>query len=138
MRRRDLQRLSEDRLRDAGVLLRARRYQAAYYLLGYSIECAVKACIARQFRANTIPDRGLVNSVYKHDLEELVGVAGLSSALKKARQADAEFEAKWNVVKNWKPDARYQRSIARRDAEDLHDAVSDAAHGVLQWLQRHW
>ncbi len=138
MRRRDLQRLSEDRLRDAAVLLRARRYGAAYYLLGYSVECAIKACIATRFRARTIPDRTLVNNVYQHDLERLLGVAGLDAAFARAWQVDRELEAKWNVLRRWKPESRYRASIARRDVLELYDAVGNPAHGVLQWVQRHW
>lgn len=138
MRRRDLQRLAEERLRDAAVLLRARRYGAAYYLLGYSVECAIKACIAKRFQARTIPDKGLVNSIYQHDLERLMTVAGLNSAFRQAQQSDSELAAKWIVVVNWKPEARYQRTIARRDALELHEAVGNPTHGVLQWLRRHW
>lgn len=130
--------MSEDRLRDAVVLLRARRYSAAYYLLGYSVECAIKASIAIQFRARTIPDRTLVNNVYQHDLERLLGLSGLDAEFAKARQSDRELETNWNLLKAWKPEARYRASIARREAEELYDAVGNPTHGVLQWLRRHW
>ncbi len=47
MNRSDLQNLATIRLRDAEVLLDNGRYDGAYYLLGYVIECALKACIAK-------------------------------------------------------------------------------------------
>jgi HEPN domain-containing protein len=57
-----LQELAELRLKDAEILLAAHRWDAAYYLLGYCIECALKACVARQFKERVVPDKKLVNS----------------------------------------------------------------------------
>ena len=65
--RSELKKLVERRLRDAHVLINGRRYESAYYIAGYAVECAIKACIAKQFKRNTIPDRRLVNETYKHD-----------------------------------------------------------------------
>lgn len=138
MRRSDFKKLAAMRLKDARALLRAQRYGASYYLAGYAVECALKACIAKQFRARTIPDRKLVESVYQHQLDDLVGVAGLRDTLNDERAADQDFEANWNLVKDWKPDRRYRTKATRQDAEDLYNAISDPANGVLQWLQRHW
>ena len=45
----NLQQIAEIRVRDAEVLLAAGQWDAAYYLPGYSIECALKACISKQF-----------------------------------------------------------------------------------------
>lgn len=64
MKRSELKRLAELRVRDALRLLRGRRYDACYYLAGYAVECALKACIAKQFRASTIPDLGRVKSIF--------------------------------------------------------------------------
>ena len=47
MNRSDLQLLSETRVEDAEVLLRAGRWATAYHLLGYAVECGLKACAAR-------------------------------------------------------------------------------------------
>lgn len=50
MKRSDLQKLARIRLKEAKVLLDNRQYSGAYYLSGYVIECALKACIAKQTR----------------------------------------------------------------------------------------
>jgi hypothetical protein len=47
MNRAELQRLAKERISDAKVLLAARHWSAAYYLAGYAVECALKACIAK-------------------------------------------------------------------------------------------
>ena len=45
--RSDLRNIARARLRDAEMLLRARRYDGAVYLCGYSVEIALKARICR-------------------------------------------------------------------------------------------
>ncbi|MCP5119377.1 MAG: HEPN domain-containing protein, partial [bacterium] len=47
MNRTDFQNLALERLDDAKVLLDGGRYNGAYYLSGYVVECALKACIAK-------------------------------------------------------------------------------------------
>ena len=64
MNRADLQRLARERIADAKVLLRARRWSAAYYLSGYAVECAIKACIARLTRAEEFPDKSFVDKCW--------------------------------------------------------------------------
>jgi len=130
--------LADVRIADATALLAARRYAACYYLAGYAVECALKACIAGRFRANTIPDRSEVNRSYSHDLEQLVTVAGLQSALARRRTEDADFDANWNLVKDWNVDHRYRLDITRKDAARLLSAVTDTEHGVLRWLSNYW
>ena len=48
--RKDLQELSKVRLREATALLNLGLFDGAYYLAGYSVECALKACIAKGTR----------------------------------------------------------------------------------------
>jgi hypothetical protein len=45
--RRDFKSLADLRIEDARLLLRSGRQQGAYYLCGYAVECALKACIAK-------------------------------------------------------------------------------------------
>lgn len=48
MNRATFQRISELRRSDAKALLTAGHYPEAYYLVGYAVECALKACVAKQ------------------------------------------------------------------------------------------
>ena len=75
------QQLAELRLNEAKLLFQEHQPSGAYYLAGYAIECAFKAIISAQFRANEIPDKALVNRVYTHDLADLIKLAGLESQL---------------------------------------------------------
>lgn len=95
----------------------------AYYLAGYAIECALKAVIAKRFRADEIPDKALVNEIYKHDLSKLLSLADLEAELNAARRADSELDRRWSIVKNWTEQARY--SIwTDKDATSIIDGVA--------------
>ena len=137
MNRNDLQDLSRLRLREAGLLLRNQRYEGAYYLTGYVIEAALKACIAKQTKRHEFPDRKTVNESYSHDLEKLVRVAGLHRSLDAETRQDKAFEVNWSVIKDWSEESRYERR-GKREAEDLYRAVTSRNHGVLRWIRRHW
>jgi HEPN domain-containing protein len=80
-RRADFKRLAELRLREAKVLLAKRYYAGAYYLAGYAVECALKACIAQRTRRYDFPDRKRGQDSHTHNLSQLVGVAQLQLAL---------------------------------------------------------
>lgn len=134
MNRTDLQRLAELRLREADHLLNAELYAGAYYLLGYSVECGLKACIAKQIRQYDFPDRRLINDSYTHNLETLLRLSGLREELR----ADPELDLNWTVVKDWSEQSRYELGISEVRARDLNDAINDAANGVLPWLRTRW
>jgi len=124
-------------VRDGETLFATKRYDACYYLAGYAVECALKACIARKFRANTIPDRNEVNRTYSHDLARLVEVAGLQVELER-RLDNAGFGENWNLVKDWRPDRRYELATTRGEARALLEAITDPQNGILVWLSKHW
>src|SRR5258708_26287810 len=81
MRRAVLQAIAQAKLDDALLLFQHRRFSNAYYLAGYAVEIGLKACIAKQISAETIPDKAFINDIFKHGLRELIGVAGLSAEL---------------------------------------------------------
>jgi len=126
------------RFEDAGTLLKSGRYAAAYYLAGYSIECAIKACIARQVKRYEFPDKGLVDRAYSHDLEKLIGVAGLATALKSDTKANKNLDLNWAAVKDWNTSIRYNVNVSRSQAEDFCSACFGRRDGVLSWVKKRW
>lgn len=136
LNRAKLKQLAETRLADAAILLRNRRFSAAYYLAGYSIECGLKACIARQTRRYDFPDKDRTLKSYQHKFSELVKLAGLNPQVESERDP-LGFGAYWNVVEQWSEQRRYD-VIAANDAKDMLRAISDPNHGVLRWLRRNW
>jgi hypothetical protein len=118
------------------VLLNNHKYSGVYYLSGYVIECALKACIAKQTKKFDFPDKKTVMDSYTHDLEKLVKVAKLEKQLKSLLN-DPDFSLRWSMVKDWSEESRYQ-THNRQEALDIYSAITDPNHGVLQWLQQHW
>jgi hypothetical protein len=124
------------KVKDARLLYDHKRYSNSYYLYGYAIEIGLKACIARQVSAQTIPDKAILSGFLDHQIGRLVGLAGLADALKNAKQTLA-FDSRWSVVAEWSVDARYDM-IDSVTATAMADAVEHGQHGVLVWLQLHW
>jgi hypothetical protein len=107
----------------------------AYYLAGYAVECALKSIIAMGFRANEIPDKSLVNSVYTHNLKDLLNLAELKGPLDEAMSESPDLRESWATVSNWSEHARYRTWTADAAATML-EAVGAADKGLLQWLQK--
>lgn len=138
MDRIQLQRLAELRLKDAEALLTVSHWAAAYYLLGYCIECALKACVAKQFRSHEVPDKKLVNSFYTHRLDELLTISGVKSQLETRAGTDSSFGINWNTVRDWNESVRYDLGVTEALARGMYEAVTDTASGVLPWLKTQW
>lgn len=135
--RNDLKTLTQARIDDAIILFQAGRSSSAYYLAGYSIELAIKVCISGLFQEGIIPDKGLVNATYSHDLEKLMNTAGLKPALQLKEREDEQFSAYWGIVSKWSEQSRYTVTDSITAAH-LITSIQDQEHGVLQWLKQHW
>ena len=136
MTRVDFQRLAKDRLSDATALLRLRRYGAAYYLAGYAVECAFKACIAKRTKRYDFPTRQRDRkNPYTHEFGTLAELAGLGESIRGNDQR--EFKRNWKVVTEWSPESRYTK-IERIRALDMVAAVGDEEGGILAWLKQRW
>jgi HEPN domain-containing protein len=100
MNRSDFQQLTELRVREAEVLLKEGYFDGAYYLLGYSVECALKACIAKQTKEYDFPpDRKAVEAIYKHNPNDLLKASTLEREQEEARRASSAFDANWKIRK---------------------------------------
>lgn len=138
MNRFDLQKMAEERVADARALLDAGRFQAAFYLCGYAVEYALKACIARQVREFDFPDRKVVNDSYVHDLTKLLSVARLAQLHQDEANHNKAFAANWTIVAQWSESSRYNAAITEADATDLFLAATDPIDGVLTWLKKYY
>jgi HEPN domain-containing protein len=135
--RKDLQALSRIRMNEAKGLLGLGLYDGAYYLAGYAVECALKACIAKKTNRHEFPDKKRADSSHTHSLSDLVRVANLEAARQELARSDPEFKENWDTVKLWSEQSRYGRHSAEA-AEDLVEAVCNRRHGVVAWIRLHW
>jgi HEPN domain-containing protein len=133
----NLESLAQMRLDDAKLLLQLNKASSAYYLAGYAVELALKACISKLFQPDTIPDKAFVNAIYVHKPSELLKVAGLAQEFDTDSKADPQLATNWVISCKWTEATRYEFH-SPLSAAALITAIGDPQHGVFQWLKKHW
>lgn len=118
-----LRRIARGRLKDAEVLLSARRYDGAVYLIGYAVEIGLKARICKTLKWAGYPSTAAEFKDYRsfqtHDLDVLLNLSGAEHKVK------ARYMVEWSVVATWDPNTRY-RPIGSAKAQDARDMVVSA------------
>lgn len=137
MNRADFQELSELRLRESRALLAAGFSDGAYYLAGYAVECALKACIAKRTHEHDFPEKKLVNDSHTHDLGKLLQLAELKIELEAAMQAAPAMQSSLDAVQDWSETSRYEKKTTQ-EAEELLQAIEDQTGGLLPWIKLRW
>ncbi len=139
MNRSDFQKLADLRIKEAKILLENKCFEGAYYLAGYAVECALKACIAKKTKRFDFPPKDkIVRELYTHNLEQLRKLAELPLNLEAKKKSMIQFELNWAVVKGWKEEVRYETEVDDKRANNLYSAITDKKHGVLSWLKKYW
>ena len=139
MNRPDFRNLALTRLQDAQALLAKRRFSAAYYLAGYAVECALKACVAKKTKRHDFPPEPdfVRRDCYTHDLERLLKTNGLDGIFRKRVTGDPSFAENWSIVQDWSEESRYDTHSAY-EAKRLLVAIVDATNGVLECIKPYW
>ena len=132
-----MQLLAEDRILDAQALLDASRWSGAYYLCGYAVECALKACIAKRISQHDFPDKELAVNSFTHNLFRLFDVAELKEDFEKAKAVSPVMERYWQEIKDWSERSRYDQNT-EADALLLFEAVTHPTDGVFAWIRDRW
>lgn len=137
--RSDFHQLADVRAAEAAALLAAGLWDGAYYLAGYAVECALKACVAKLTKGEEFPDKDRAYKAFTHKIEELVELAELKKDRNDAVAADptGTFGKYWDEVRRWKEDARYERRTEVQ-ARGLWAAITDPTYGVLPWVKSRW
>ncbi len=137
MNRNDLQKLSNTRIREAKILFAAGEYSGAYYLAGYAVECALKACFAKSTKRYDFPDKNRAGKIFSHRLAELARLANLDADLATATKDNSKLDGSWLLVCNWTEDSRYS-VWTKAEAEAIITAIAGKNDGVLPWIKRRW
>ena len=139
MNRADLQQLSHERIEDARALIAAKQWSGAYYVAGYALECALKACILAYIDRTGIifEDKKYAQSCWTHNIEDLVKQADLTIERDKASRTKNTLGQHWLIAKDWSESSRYRMS-SQLQAEKLFHALTDTTDGVLLWVQNYW
>ena len=138
MNRSQLQEVSRLRQKEAAALIKAGCFAGAYYLLGFSIETALKACIARKVNRHDFPDKDFAIKAFSHSPEDLLRVAGLELQLKADMQSNPALQLNWAVAKDWKVSSRYEVNFSELDVKEFYSACTARKNGVLPWIRTRW
>ena len=136
--RAEFQELAETRLKEAKALLDLGMWNGSYYLAGYAVEVALKACIIKMLMAtDAFPNKDFSKNCYTHAIENLVVLAKLFGSRKTATDSDPDLHANWLLLRDWSEEKRYH-NIDRTEALALYTAIADGTHGVLPWIRKQW
>ncbi len=140
--RAEWQQLAEDRILDARAHLVAgvNRWSAAFYLIGYAVECGLKSCVLARVTAHPeviYEDKKFSNDAWTHDFEGLLVVAGIKAERDHDVAANLALYQNWQMVRNWNEKSRYLQKT-QNQAQELFDAVTDPNDGVMQWIRARW
>jgi hypothetical protein len=134
----DFEELAELHLQHAKALLDAQLYSGAYYMCGYVVECALKACICKRTDQYAFyPHPKEAQKAWSHKFKDLISLADIGERIEEDRRADDILDIYWKAVEGWSEGSRYEPR-GQKVTEDLLAAVSDPAHGVLSCLRRFW
>jgi len=110
----------------------------AYYLAGYSVECALKACVAKRTKEHDFPEKPeVVRKLYVHKLNELMVLSNLAPLLEAAIRTNPSLKDRWSIVQRWSEESRYERRDPT-SAEAVLNAIEDGSEGILPWIRLHW
>ncbi len=136
--RAEFQELAERRLVEAKALLDLGMWDGAYYLAGYAVELALKACIIKTLmETDAFPDKEFSRNCYTHSLDKLIVLARLDGEWRAATDSDPAMRDDWLLVKDWSEATRYHR-VERHEAEEIYNAIVDDIHGVFAWIRTQW
>ena len=130
--RADFEKLMDLRMKEAKFLLDQKDWDGAYYLAGYVVEFALKIRIISQLmKSDSFPDKKLAENFYKHELTLLRKLAALDNEM----DNDVAVSSKWDIVKDWSEQSRYEIGKTEKETKDLYDAIELE---VLPWIKARW
>lgn len=135
--RQTLRNLAKLRLKAAKTLFTAGDFDTAGYLIGYVVECGLKAMICKRLALTDYPDTGKHTDVFaSHSLDRLLVLSGYSSQMVLSKNPEL-FDNWSKLTKDWKPEIRYNQGIYTGSviAEKI-EALENDPHGLLAWFKR--
>lgn len=136
--------LAEERLVDADALLGAERWAALYYVVGYALECGLKACLIKFVERNphiVFRDNQFSKDCWTHDLNVLLKSCELDSVrladTYDSQGTETALGTNWQIAGQWNEHSRY-RKMSKANALKLYKAITHPSEGVMTWIKKYW
>jgi HEPN domain-containing protein len=145
----ELRKMTHHKLRTVKRLLDAGEWEVAAYLMGYALECALKASASKRLNLTTYPPlrdsaRNKVAEGFKtHDFKQLLVVSGLSDLFRvgstyyTASQNWSDFTIEY--PDNWTTMRYTDGSVKKFDepkVKDLYKCLYDDSDSIIQTIIR--
>ena len=146
----DLKKIAQARLKTAGILIKAKDWQGAAYMLPYALECALKAVICKKLNLSVYPDDDkddtvrtffsthiFVQLIVVSGLQDIFGPTGIADCFKHWSDFTAEYPGKW-------PGMRYNYDKMKQFDEpkvmSLYRNLTEPSFGILTTIKnkRRW
>jgi len=140
----ELKKITKARLKSAKTLMAAKDWHGAAYMLGYVLECALKAVICKtlhlvEYPENTKNDK--INLYFMtHRFEQLLLVSGLEDIF--SSRGPAEVWKNWSdfILKypgDW-PAMRYNLDLTwnKTNVKKLYSNLADSEHGIITLIRK--
>ena len=126
-----LREISKARLRTAEILLDNFDFDGAVYIMGYALECALKAVICKNLNLLNYPDKGSkdIENIFKtHKFDILLILSGMENdfSLKSPKK---RYE-NWSELTKWTTDIRYE-PVGTRTATKVDPFVNTVKRSLI-------
>ena len=115
----ELRQIAKERLEEADILWRNKKFDGAVYLCGYAVELGLEARICKTLGWSDFPDTKEYQSFKTHDLDTLLHLSGIERTVK------TEKTEEWSTVASWDSNMRY-RPVGSANEKQARDMISCA------------
>ncbi|TSC85129.1 MAG: HEPN domain-containing protein [Microgenomates group bacterium Gr01-1014_16] len=140
----ELRKIAKARLKTAKILLEAGDWNGSVYMMGYALECALKASACKALHLTTYPENTRNEKIdtyfMTHKFDQLLIVSGLSDIF--------GFKGKSEAFRNWSeftieypgdwPSMRYDPKLRWDEVKTrkLYNNLVDLSNGVIATIKR--
>jgi HEPN domain-containing protein len=138
---------SKQKMIEAKFLIDNDYIDLSFYLIGYAIEFALKACVCKNLdiddlfcenRQSKVKNE-LIAKFKTHDYESLIILSGLYKKKQEIQAKNEELYLDLTYIfkkANWKPDCRYY-PVSTKSKEDVIEFFKSAKE-LLKWIENYW
>ena len=138
---RELKGIAKSRLKAAKILLEYSDYDGAVYMMGYALECCLKAIICKRLNLSQYPDKSGSkdkDNIFKtHKFDILLTLSGLENDFS-LNATPGRYE-NWSELTRWSTEIRYEPIGTQKeaDAKRMYEALTEAPEGIITWVTKH-
>lgn len=135
----DIEKLAENKFKEAECLFNNKFPDGAYYLAGYAVELLLKAKVCKTlgidnfFEESSLKRLKHPQTFKNHDLGQLLVLSGLYPDFEK-KIKEPTFKAFWSDVIEWSEETRYLTGKSLKEGQDFLTSVKEITTWIKSYL----